>query len=77
MPITLKNMARDTKLVVTIPGELNELLSRYQFLLQDIGVNRTKSQLVITLTGLAVKDQIALILKERGEDEKAEVSQGG
>jgi len=70
-------MARDTKLVVTIPGELNELLSRYQFLLQDIGVNRTKSQLVITLTGLAVKDQIALILKERGEDEKAEVSQGG
>uniref|UniRef100_A0A6M3LCN0 Uncharacterized protein n=1 Tax=viral metagenome TaxID=1070528 RepID=A0A6M3LCN0_9ZZZZ len=69
LTITLKNMARDTKLVVTIPGALNERLSVYMFLLEDIGIQRTKAEIVVTLAGSIIEAVIEDLESRAGHDE--------
>ena len=51
-------MAKDTSLVVRIPGALNEELSRYIFYLQDKGVSRSKAELVIYLCKLGLIEEM-------------------
>lgn len=62
-------MARDTKLVVTIPGALNERLSVYMFLLEDIGIQRTKAEIVVTLAGSIIEAVIEDLESRAGHDE--------
>ena len=51
-------MARYTKLVVIIPEEFNRKLTEYRLLLRDVGVHRSKSELIINLAASCINVNI-------------------
>jgi len=60
-------MARETKLLISIPGDLNKDLAEYLFKLQDVGVNISKSVAVIRLAQIGVRQELnALVNNESG-----------
>ena len=48
-------MAKEKKILITIPAELNSKLSLYLLKIRDIGVDITKAQLILRLTDLGLK----------------------
>jgi len=60
-------MARETKLLISIPGDLNKDLAEYLFKLQDVGVNISKCVAVIRLAQIGVRQELnALVNNESG-----------
>jgi len=60
-------MARDTQLIVLIPGDMNERLASYKFILEDKGVRMSKSDMAVQLIGIG----LVTVMKEL-EDIKPE-----
>ncbi len=65
MGLKSKAMAKDTLVLVTVPGTVNEKLARYKFWLEDKGVIYTKAEMIIRLAAIALKEA----LKEVDEDD--------
>ena len=60
-------MAKDTKIIVTVPGDFNEDLARYMFYLQDVGVKTTKANVIIQLARIGYRCEVMDIKQEREE----------
>ncbi len=48
-------MAKDKKILVTIPAELNSRLSLHLLKIRDVGVEITKAELLVRLADLGLK----------------------
>jgi len=62
-------MARETQIRVRIPGSLNEKLTEYIYLLEDIGVRTSKAQLIITLAASGIDRNIEELRERRGHED--------
>jgi hypothetical protein len=48
-------MAKEKKILITIPGELNSKLNLYLLKIRDVGVEITKAELILRLADLGLK----------------------
>jgi len=62
-------MARETQIRVRIPGPLNEKLTEYIYLLEDIGVRTSKAQLIITLATSGIEKCINELRERAGHED--------
>ena len=63
-------MARETQIRVRIPGPLNERLTEYIHLLEDIGVRTSKARLIITLAASGIDHNIEELRERAGHEDE-------
>ena len=63
-------MARETQIRVRIPGPLNEKLTEYIYLLEDVGVRTSKARLIITLAASGIDHNIKELRERAGHEDE-------
>lgn len=59
-------MAKETQIIITVPGDLNVLLADYMFKLQDIGVTLSKRDAIIKLARIGINNELYQMRSSEG-----------